>query len=170
MARQTLSVLVEDVPGVLTHVASLFARRAFNIESLAVGSSELEGLSRMTVVVDADGELLEQVTKQLNKLINVIKVVELDDSGSVQRDHILVKVRSDAANRADVVQAVELFRAKVVDVSTDAVTVEATGSGQKLHALLEVLEPFGIRELVRSGTIAVGRGGKSMTDRAFTKN
>lgn len=170
MARHTLSVLVEDVPGVLTRVASLFARRAFNIDSLAVGPTEIAGLSRMTVVVDAEGELLEQVTKQLNKLINVIKVVELTDEGSVQRDHILVKVRSDAATRASVVQAVELFRASVVDVSTDAVTIEATGSNQKLHALLEVLEPFGIRELVRSGTIAVSRGGKSMTDRALSKN
>lgn len=170
MERHTLSVLVEDVPGVLTRVASLFARRAFNIDSLAVGPTEIEGLSRMTVVVDAEGELLEQVTKQLNKLINVIKVVELTDEASVQRDHILVKVRSDAASRASVVQAVELFRASVVDVSTDAVTIEATGSNQKLHALLEVLEPFGIRELVRSGTIAVSRGGKSMTDRALSKN
>lgn len=168
--RHTLSVLVEDVPGVLTRVAGLFARRAFNIDSLAVGPSEVEGLSRITVVVDAERELLEQVTKQLNKLVNVIKIVELTDETSVQRDHILVKVRSDATNRAAVVQAVELFRASVVDVSTDAVTVEATGSLQKLHALMEVLEPFGIRELVRSGTIAVARGGKSMTDRALNKH
>ncbi|AXR73276.1 MULTISPECIES: acetolactate synthase small subunit [Auritidibacter] len=168
MARHTLSVLVQDVPGVLTRVSGLFSRRAFNIESLAVGNCEIDGLSRITVVVDADGDHLEQVTKQLNKLINVIKIVELDDA-AVHRDHILVKVRSDASTRASVVQAVELFRATVVDVSTDAVTVEATGSLQKLHALLEVLEPFGIRELVRSGTIAVGRGGKSMTDRALSK-
>ena len=123
----------------------------------------------MTVVVEAHSEALEQVTKQLNKLVNVIKIVELIPEQSSQRDHILVKVRSDASTRASVVQAVELFRANVVDVSTDAVTVEATGSAQKLEALLEVLEPFGIRELVRSGTIAVARGGKSMTDRALTK-
>jgi acetolactate synthase-1/3 small subunit len=123
----------------------------------------------MTVVVEAQGDALEQVTKQLNKLVNVIKIVELNPEQSSQRDHILVKVRSDASTRASVVQAVELFRANVVDVSTDAVTVEATGSAQKLEALLEVLEPFGIRELVRSGTIAVARGGKSMTDRALTK-
>ncbi|MGO1182534.1 MAG: acetolactate synthase small subunit [Micrococcaceae bacterium] len=170
MSRHTLSVLVEDVPGVLTRVASLFARRAFNIDSLAVGPSETEGLSRITVVVDAEGDLLEQVTKQLNKLINVIKIVELTPDASVQRDHMLVKVRSDAATRASVVQAVELFRASVVDVSTDAITIEATGSLDKLHALLEVLEPFGVRELVRSGTIAVGRGAKSMTDRALSKH
>lgn len=123
----------------------------------------------MTVVVEAEANALEQVTKQLNKLVNVIKIVELNPEQSSQRDHILVKVRSDASTRASVVQAVELFRANVVDVSTDAVTVEATGSAQKLEALLEVLEPFGIRELVRSGTIAVARGGKSMTDRALTK-
>ncbi|WBL18596.1 acetolactate synthase small subunit [Citricoccus sp. NR2] len=170
MSRHTLSVLVEDVPGVLTRVASLFARRAFNIDSLAVGPSETPGLSRITVVVDAEGDLLEQVTKQLNKLINVIKIVELTPDASVQRDHMLVKVRSDAATRASVVQAVELFRASVVDVSTDAITIEATGSLDKLHALLEVLEPFGVRELVRSGTIAVGRGAKSMTDRALSKH
>lgn len=170
MSRHTLSVLVEDVPGVLTRVASLFARRAFNIDSLAVGPTEVEGLSRITVIVDAEEELLEQVTKQLNKLVNVIKIVELSSDSSVQRDHLLIKVRSDAATRASVVQAVELFRASVVDVSTDAVTIEATGSLDKLHALLEVLEPFGIREMVRSGTIAVGRGAKSMTDRALPKN
>ncbi|HEY4576522.1 MAG TPA: acetolactate synthase small subunit [Yaniella sp.] len=169
MQRHTLSVLVQDVPGVLSRVSGLFARRAFNIESLTVGPSEVEGLSRMTVVVEAQGDALEQVTKQLNKLVNVIKIVELHPEQSSQRDHILVKVRSDASTRASVVQAVELFRANVVDVSTDAVTVEATGSAQKLEALLEVLEPFGIRELVRSGTIAVARGGKSMTDRALTK-
>lgn len=170
MSRHTLSVLVEDVPGVLTRVASLFARRAFNIDSLAVGPTEVEGLSRITVIVDAEEELLEQVTKQLNKLVNVIKIVELSSDSSVQRDHLLIKVRSDAATRASVVQAVELFRASVVDVSTDAVTIEATGSLDKLHALLEVLGPFGIREMVRSGTIAVGRGAKSMTDRALPKN
>ena len=170
MSRHTLSVLVEDKPGVLTRVAGLFARRAFNIHSLAVGPTELNGISRITVVVDAEGELLEQVTKQLNKLINVIKIVELAPEASVQRDHLLVKVRSDAGTRSQVVQAVELFRAAVVDVSTDSVTIEATGASDKLTALLEVLEPFGIRELVRSGTIAVGRGGKSMTDRAIHKS
>ena len=119
MTRHTLSVLVEDKPGVLTRVASLFARRAFNINSLAVGPTEVPGMSRMTVVVDADGELIEQVTKQLNKLVNVIKIVELTSESSVQRDHILVKVRADAATRLQVTQAADLFRASVVDVSTD---------------------------------------------------
>ncbi len=167
MARHTLSVLVEDVPGVLTRVASLFARRAFNIHSLAVGPTETAGFSRITVVVEAEGDLLEQVTKQLNKLINVIKIVELVPESSVQRDHILVKVRADAATRLQVTQAADLFRASVVDVSTDSLVLEATGTAEKLNALLSVLEPFGIREIVQSGTLAIGRGSRSMSDRAL---
>jgi acetolactate synthase-1/3 small subunit len=167
MSRHTLSVLVEDKPGVLTRVAGLFARRAFNIHSLAVGPTEVDGISRITVVVDAEGDLLEQVTKQLNKLINVIKIVELLPENSVRRDHLLIKVRADAATRIQVTQAVELFRASVVDVSTDAVVVEATGTTEKLDALLTVLEPFGIREIVQSGTLAIGRGSRSMSDRAL---
>ena len=167
MSRHTLSVLVEDKPGVLTRVAGLFARRAFNIHSLAVGPTELSGISRITVVVDADGELLEQVTKQLNKLVNVIKIVELVPEASVQRDHIMVKVRADAATRLQVTQAADLFRATIVDVSTESVVIESTGSRDKIHALLDVLEPFGIREIVRAGTVALGRGPKSMSDRAL---
>jgi acetolactate synthase-1/3 small subunit len=167
MARHTLSVLVEDVPGVLTRVASLFARRAFNINSLAVGPTEVTGMSRITVVVEAEGDLLEQVTKQLNKLINVIKIVELVPESSVQRDHLLVKVRADAATRLQVTQAADLFRASVVDVSTDSLIIEATGTAEKLNALLSVLEPFGIREIVQSGTLAIGRGSRSMSDRAL---
>lgn len=167
MARHTLSVLVDDIPGVLTRVSSLFARRAFNIHSLAVGPSDVDGFSRITVVVDAEGDALEQVTKQLNKLVNVIKIVELTPENSVQRDHLLIKVKADAASRIQVVQATELFRANVIDVAQDAVTIEATGTESKLSALLTILAPFGIREIVRSGTIAVGRGSKSMTDRAL---
>ncbi|WP_026530456.1 acetolactate synthase small subunit [Haematomicrobium sanguinis] len=167
MSRHTLSVLVEDVPGVLTRVASLFARRAFNIQSLTVGPTEMSGVSRMTVVVDVQGDALEQVTKQLNKLINVIKIVELTSDTSVQRDHILVKVRADAVTRLQVTQAADLFRAHVVDVSQDSVILEATGNPEKIAALLDVLEPFGIREIVQSGTLAVGRGSKSMSDRAL---
>ncbi|RKQ36622.1 acetolactate synthase small subunit [Kocuria tytonis] len=167
MSRHTLSVLVEDKPGVLTRVAGLFARRAFNIHSLAVGPTELSGISRITVVVDADGELLEQVTKQLNKLINVIKIVELVPEASVQREHIMVKVRADASARLQVTQAADLFRATIVDVSTESVVIESTGSREKIHALLDVLEPFGIREIVRAGTVALGRGPKSMSDRAL---
>ena len=167
MARHTLSVLVEDVPGVLTRVSSLFARRAFNIHSLAVGPTELQGVSRITVVVDAEGDLLEQVTKQLNKLINVIKIVELTAESSVQREHIMVKVRADASTRLQVTQAADLFRATIVDVSTESVVIESTGSREKIHALLDVLEPFGVREIVRAGTVALGRGPKSMSDRAL---
>ncbi|MDQ4490639.1 acetolactate synthase small subunit [Sinomonas sp. ASV486] len=167
MSRHTLSVLVEDKPGVLTRVAGLFARRAFNIHSLAVGPTEVPGVSRVTVVVNAEGDLLEQVTKQLNKLVNVIKIVELQPESSVQRDHLLIKVRADAVTRLQVTQAVDLFRASIVDVSTDSVVVEATGTTEKIQALLSVLEPFGIREIVQSGTLAVGRGSRSMSDRAL---
>lgn len=162
-----LSLLVEDKPGLLTRVAGLFARRGFNIESLAVGSSEVEGLSRITVVVDVEDLPLEQVTKQLNKLVNVIKVVELDSAQSVQREHLLIKVRVDGSTRSQVLEAVNLFRARVVDVATDAVVIEVTGDSGKTRALLKVLEPYGIREMAQSGLLAIGRGPKSITERVF---
>ncbi|KAB1659534.1 acetolactate synthase small subunit [Pseudoclavibacter chungangensis] len=165
MSKHVLSLLVEDKPGLLTRVAGLFARRGFNIDSLAVGRSEVEGLSRMTVVVEIDEFPLEQVTKQLNKLVNVIKIVELEDAASVQREHLLVKVRVDAQNRSQVIETVTLFRARVVDVSPDALVIETTGDSGKIKALLRMLEPFGIRELVQSGLLAVGRGSRSMTER-----
>lgn len=165
--KHTLSVLVEDRPGVLTRVAGLFARRGFNIHSLAVGPTEHVGISRMTVVVDVDELPLEQVTKQLNKLINVIKIVELEPGASVQREMLLVKVRADVQTRSHVLETVELFRGHVVDVAPDAVTIEATGSPDKLAAFLKVLEPFGIRELSQSGLIGIGRGNRSITDRAL---
>jgi acetolactate synthase-1/3 small subunit len=167
MSRHTLSVLVEDQPGVLARIAGLFSRRSFNIESLAVGTTEHPGISRITIVVSVEGNPLEQVTKQLNKLVNVIKIVELEPAQSVQREIMLVKVRADAETRSHVLETVQLFRAKVVDVSTDAVTVEATGNAEKLEALLRVLEPFGIRELVQSGMVALGRGSRSITDRSL---
>ena len=169
MTRHTLSVLVENKPGVLTRVAGLFARRAFNIHSLAVGPTEHEEISRITVVVDVEEHPLEQVTKQLNKLVHVIKIVELDPESSVQRELLLVKVRADAATRAGVLEVVALFRAHVVDVVPDTVVIEATGTGAKLQALLGALEPFGIREIVKSGTLAVGRGSRSITDRALER-
>ena len=169
MTRHTLSVLVENKPGVLTRVAALFARRSFNIHSLAVGPTEHEEISRITVVVDVDELPLEQVTKQLNKLINVIKIVELDPGASVQRELLLVKVKADMASRSHVLEVVELFRAHVVDVVTDAVTIEATGNPDKLRALLAALEPFGIREIVKSGTVGIGRGSRSITDRALER-
>ena len=167
MSRHVLSLLVEDKPGLLTRVAGLFARRGFNIESLAVGHTEVDGLSRITVVVDVEDLPLEQVTKQLNKLINVIKIVELDPDQSVQREHLLVKVRTDPATRSQVLEAVALFRAHVVDVSNDAVVIETTGDSGKVQALLKVLEPFGIKEIAQSGLLAMGRGSKSISERVF---
>ena len=169
MTRHTLAVLLENKPGALTRVAALFARRSFNIHSLAVGPTEHEGISRMTIVVDVDELPLEQVTKQLNKLIHVIKIVELDDESSVQRELLLVKVKAEAGTRSAVLEVVELFRAHVVDVAVDAVTIEATGNPGKLRALLAALEPYGVREIVKSGAIGIGRGSRSITDRALDR-
>lgn len=167
MSRHVLSLLVEDKPGLLTRVAGLFARRGFNIESLAVGPTEVAGLSRITVVVDEDDVQIEQVTKQLNKLINVIKIVELEEAQSVQREHMLIKVRVDHQTRSHVLEAVNLFRARVVDVVTDALVIEVTGDSGKIQAFLRVLEQYGIKEIAQSGLIAVGRGSKSMTERVY---
>jgi len=167
MNKHTLSVLVENKPGVLARIAGLFSRRGFNIDSLAVGPTEHPEVSRMTVVVDVEDLPLEQVTKQLNKLVEVLKVVELDHHASVQREILLVKVRADMQTRSHILETAALFRAKVVDVATDAVTIEATGSSDKLDALLRILEPFGIRELVQSGRVAIGRGSRSITDRSL---
>ena len=167
MTHHVLSLLLEDKPGLLTRVAGLFARRGFNIESLAVGATEIEGLSRITVAVDVEDAPLEQVTKQLNKLVNVIKIVELDPAQSVQREHLLIKVRVDNSNRSQILEAVTLFRARVVDVATDALVIEVTGDSGKVQALLRVLEPYGIKEIAQSGLLAIGRGGKSITERVF---
>ncbi|MBE9376219.1 acetolactate synthase small subunit [Saccharopolyspora sp. HNM0983] len=163
MTRHTLSVLVENVPGVLARVSGLFSRRSFNIESLAVGPTEHPEISRMTIVVAVGEQPLEQVTKQLNKLVNVIKIVELEPDSAVQRELLMVKVRADASVRSQVLETVQLFRAKVVDVSPEALTIEATGTADKLDALLRMLEPYGIREMVQSGSIAIGRGPRSIT-------
>jgi acetolactate synthase-1/3 small subunit len=167
MSKHTLSVLVENKPGVLARIASLFARRGFNIDSLAVGPTEYPEVSRMTIVVNVEDNPLEQVTKQLNKLINVLKIVELEPAASVSRELLLVKVKADPQSRTQVLEVVQLFRAKVIDVSSDAVTIEATGGTEKIDALLRVLEPFGVKELVQSGIVAMGRGSRSITDRAL---
>ncbi|CRZ15204.1 acetolactate synthase small subunit [Mycolicibacterium septicum] len=159
----TLSVLVEDKPGVLARVATLFSRRGYNIQSLAVGATEQKHLSRMTIVVSVEESPLEQITKQLNKLVNVIKIVEQEDDNSVSRELALIKVRADASNRGQVIEAVNLFRAKVVDVSTESLTVEATGTAEKLEALLRVLEPYGIREIAQSGMVSVSRGPRGIS-------
>ena len=158
ISTHTLSVLVEDKPGVLARVASLFSRRGYNIQSLAVGATEQKDMSRMTIVVNVEDSPLEQITKQLNKLVNVIKIVEQEPDNSVDRELALIKVRADATSRGQVIEAVNLFRAKVVDVSTESLTVEATGTPEKLEALLRVLEPYGIRELVQSGVVSLSRG------------
>ncbi|MET8577893.1 MULTISPECIES: acetolactate synthase small subunit [unclassified Streptomyces] len=167
MSKHTLSVLVQNTPGILARIAALFSRRGFNIDSLAVGVTEHPDISRITIVVGVEDLPLEQVTKQLNKLVNVLKIVELDPSQSVRRQLVLVKVRADNETRSQITQIVDLFRAKTVDVSPEAVTIEATGGSDKLEAMLRMLEPYGIKELVQSGTIAIGRGARSITDRSL---
>jgi acetolactate synthase I/III small subunit len=165
--KHTLSVLVEDKPGVLARIAGLFSRRGFNIESLAVGPTEHPEISRMTIVVNVEESPLEQVTKQLNKLVEVIKIVELDHDQSVHRELVMVKVAATPETRSQVLDVVQLFRAKVIDVATDAVTIQITGNSGKIADLLRVLEPFGIRELVQSGMVAIGRGSRSISERSL---
>ncbi len=161
--RHVLSVLVENKPGVLARIALMFARRGYNIHSLAVGPTEDERVSRLTVVVGTEAVQLEQIIKQLNKLVNVLKITELGED-AVERELQLVKVAADAETRTSIIELADVFRAKVVDVGQDTVTIEAAGNPRKLQAMLELLEPFGIREFVRSGTISLSRGGTSMTD------
>jgi acetolactate synthase-1/3 small subunit len=167
MTTHTLSVLVENKPGVLARVAALFSRRGFNIESLAVGPTERPELSRITILVSVDEQPLEQVTKQLNKLVNVLKIVELEQGEAVQRELLLIKVRTDDQTRRAVLETVELFKAKVVDVAPDVLTIEVTGPPPKLDAMISMLEPYGIRELVQSGMVALGRGNRSITQTAL---
>ena len=167
MSRHTLSVLVENKPGVLARIAGLFSRRGFNIDSLAVGPTEHPEVSRMTIVVNVEDSPLEQVTKQLNKLVEVLKIVELDGAASVSRELLLVKVKADATTRGHVLEVVQLFKAKVVDVATDAITVQVVGNQDKLEDFLRIVEPFGVRELVQSGMVAIGRGGRSISERTL---
>jgi acetolactate synthase-1/3 small subunit len=156
--KHTLSVLVENKPGVLARVAGLFSRRGFNIDSLAVGVTDKPEISRMTVVVDVEEHSLEQVYKQLNKLINVIKVIDLPDDNSVQREMVLAKVKAEPRNRAEIIEIVEIFRGKIVDVGSGTLSVEVTGPGSKLRAFEDLLRPYGLVEMVRTGTIALPRG------------
>lgn len=162
--RHTLSVLVENKPGVLTRVAGMFARRGYNIHSLAVGPTDDERVSRLTIVVGTEAAHLEQVIKQLNKLIHVLKIVELDPEESVERELQLLKVTADADSRSQIIELADVFRAKIVDVDHDSITIEAAGSPGKLEAMVELLQPYGIREMVRSGTISLARGGRSIMD------
>lgn len=163
-STHTLSVLVENKPGVLARVSSLISRRGFNIESLAVGPTEYEHMSRITLVVTLEDHVLEQLTKQLNKLIEVLKIVELDRE-AVRRELVLVKVRVEPEQRGQVLEIIQLFGAKADDVTAETITIEATGGPERLDSMLRLLEPFGLRELVQSGLVAVGRGSRSITDR-----
>ena len=166
MRTHTLSVLVENRPGVLARISGLVARRGYNIESLAVGPTERPELSRITLQVGVENaQFLEQITKQLNKLVEVLKIVELEEA-SVRRELVLIKLKADPSTRSQIIEIVQLFRGKTVDVQNESLTIEATGSPDKLDALLEMLRPYGVRELVQSGLVALGRGSKSLTDRS----
>ena len=158
----TLSVLTLDEPGILVRIAGMFTRRGFSIQSITSGETETEGVNRITVVVETETLPIEQITKQLNKLVPVLKVVRQPPETMGSRGLLMVKVSCDNTNRPQVVDAANLFRARVVDVSQESVIIEATGERSKLIALLEVLEPFGIRELIQSGTVAMARGPKPM--------
>ncbi|HHW47965.1 MAG TPA: acetolactate synthase small subunit [Clostridiaceae bacterium] len=160
MAKHTLSILVENHAGVLSRVAGLFSRRGFNIDSLAVGVTENPDISRMTIVVDGDDYIVEQVSKQLNKLVDVIKIKNLDDSESVSRELALIKVSATASTRSEIVQLVEIFRANIIDVSRNTLTIEISGDTDKVKALEDLLRQFGIKEIVRTGLIAIERGNK----------
>jgi len=157
-AKHTLVALVEDKPGVLNRVASLFRRRAFNIQSLAVGHSEQPGLSRMTVVVSGDSAEIEQVRKQLEKLINVVRVSDITKAAIVARELSLIKVKATASTRSEIIQLVDIFRANIIDVASDSLTVEVTGDENKVESLIELLRGFGIKEITKTGRIALTRG------------
>ena len=165
MSLHTLSVLVEAKPGVLTRVAGLFSARGFNIDSLAVGPTETEGLSRMTIVVNVESKPLEQVTKQLNKLINVIKILEHGSGTAVERELMLAKVRAKGDARARIMEIAEVFRVSIVDVTKNTLTVEASGKPEKLEALRELLSEYGIVELSRTGRIALSRGDRGIREK-----
>jgi acetolactate synthase-1/3 small subunit len=156
--QHTLSVLVENKPGVLTRVTSLFARRGFNIDSLAVGPTEDPTLSRITIVVNAEDTPIDQVMKQLHKLINVLKIQDLDPHDSVDRELVLFKVNAPPDRRHEIIEVANVFRAKIVDVGKNSVTIEATGAGDKLSAMEDLLRAYGIKELARTGKIALSRG------------
>ncbi|MDR2895179.1 MAG: acetolactate synthase small subunit [Propionibacteriaceae bacterium] len=161
----TLSVLVQDSSGVLSRIAGLFARRAYNLESLSVGPTERPGYSRITLVVLADSAAVEQIAKQLNKLVEVVKVTEMVSGQTIRRELVLVKVKAIAAERSEILALVDTFRGKVVDVAVDSLTIEVTGKRSKVQAFLEMISAYGIKELARSGQVALGRGSKTITDR-----
>jgi len=156
--KHTISVLVENKPGVLARVAGLFARRGFNIESLAVGTTESEAVSRMTIVASGDDNVLEQITKQLYKLIDVIKVFDIPKDTLIERELVLIKVSCNEKTRPEIIEIVDIFRGRIVDVSEGAVTIEMTGEESKVDGIQKLLKKFGIKELVRTGKIALQRG------------
>ena len=156
--KHTISVLVENKPGVLARISGLFSARGFNIDSLAVGETEQHDISRMTIVVKGDEKILEQVMKQLNKLIDVIKVTDFVGQSCLERDLVLIKVNAGKGRRSEILEIVDIFRAKIVDVATNSLIVEMTGDEEKIFALVNMLKPFGIKEMVRTGIVAMGRG------------
>ena len=156
--RHTISVLVENKPGVLARISSLFSGRGFNIDSLAVGETEQHDTSRMTIVVKGDERILEQVMKQLNKLIDVIKVTDFVEQAHLERDLVLIKVNAGKGKRSEVLEIIDIFRARIVDVAANSLIVEMTGDEEKILALVNMLKPFGIKEMVRTGIVAMGRG------------
>ncbi|MBU4311672.1 MAG: acetolactate synthase small subunit [Candidatus Omnitrophica bacterium] len=155
--KKIISVLVENHFGVLTHVAGLFSARGFNIDSLAVGETEDPTISRMTIVADGDEKTLEQVKKQLNRLIDVVKVIDLTDEDFVDRELVLVKARIDSKNRSEILQIADTFQAKIDDVKKDTAVIEVTGDQNKIKSFIEIMKPFGVTEIVRTGRIAMGR-------------
>jgi acetolactate synthase-1/3 small subunit len=158
--QHTISVLVEIEFGVLSRVAGLFSGRGFNIDSLTVAPTNEEGMSRMTIVTRGDEQILEQINKQLNKLIDVIKVIDFTDGSGVERELALIKVTAEDQSRAEVLRIVDIFRAKIIDVTPKSYTIEATGNPVKIDAILDLLRPLGLKELVRTGAVAIGRGAK----------
>jgi acetolactate synthase-1/3 small subunit len=159
MMKHTLVALVEDKPGVLNEMASLFRRRGFNIESIAVGHSEVPHLSRMTIVVNGATTMVEQVRKQLDKLVDVVKVSDITDDDIVSRELALIKVKSTPSTRSEIIEIADIFRANIVDVGADSLTIEITGDENKINSLLNLLRGFGIKEISRTGCIAMTRGG-----------
>ena len=158
--QHTISVLVENEFGVLSRVAGLFSGRGFNIDSVTVAPTNEEGMSRMTIVTRGDEQILEQINKQLNKLIDVIKVIDFTDGSGIERELALIKVTAEDESRAEVLRIVDIFRAKIIDVTPKSYTIEATGSPVKVDAILDLLRPLGLKELVRTGAVAIGRGAK----------
>ena len=158
--QHTISVLVENEFGVLSRVAGLFSGRGFNIDSMSVAPTNDDGMSRMTIVTRGDEKILEQITKQLNKLIDVIKVIDFTDGSGIEREMALIKVTAEDESRAEVLRIVDIFRAKIIDVTPKSYTIEATGNPVKIDAILDLLRPLGLKELVRTGAVAIGRGAK----------